>query len=111
MTQMVTIEGSITPSAELSRGEQRTVVYSDRVARLVKRGYVVIVKGPWDDDAPADTELTPILEAAQAPEPPGPHTVEATGEPNVGTEVTGENTWHELAPQHPDETAQPSPFS
>lgn len=111
MTQMVTIEGSVTPSAELPRGEQRTVVYTDRIAGLVKRGFVVIVKGPTDVDSPVETELTPIPEANQLPPADGqPHTVEGTGEPNVGHDMgTADGSWHELAPHHPDEYAQPTP--
>lgn len=110
MTQMVTIEGSTTPSAELPRGERRTVVYSDRIARLVKRGFVVIAKGPWD--VPDDLGQ--------------PKIAEGTGVPNVGHELPADGQTHDISlpgvdpptplaqvvpdvPQHPNETAQPGP--
>lgn len=107
MTQMVTIEGSVTPSAELPRGEQRTVVYTDRIDRLVKRGYIVIVKGPWDAD---DPQTYADVDAAEGNQPYT--TVEGTGTPNVGTEVPADGTGASgepeppIVPQHPAETAQ-----
>jgi hypothetical protein len=105
---MVTIEGSVTPSSELPKGQRQTVQYTDRIARLVERGYVVIVDGPHDTDAPVETELTPIPEANQLPPADGQlHTAEGTGEVNVGVEAEPDGSWHELAPQHPDESAQP----
>ncbi|WAB09199.1 hypothetical protein SEA_LITTLEMUNCHKIN_23 [Gordonia phage LittleMunchkin] len=47
----VTIEGSLSPSTELARGERRTVALTDRVQRLVDRGFVIIVD---EHDEPAD---------------------------------------------------------
>lgn len=101
MAQMVTIEGSVTPSAELARGERRTVIYTDRIARLVKRGFIVIVKGPIDASEIA----------------------KGTGVPNVGHELPADGQMHDISlpgaepetplaqvvpdvPQHPDEYAQ-----
>lgn len=43
MASTVTIEGSITPSAVLARGERRTVRLTERVQRLIDRGFVVVV--------------------------------------------------------------------
>lgn len=48
MADMITIEGSLTPSVELPRGQRRTVVRTERIERLIERGYIVEVK----DDAP-----------------------------------------------------------
>lgn len=114
MTQMVTIEGSTTPSAELPRGERRTVVYTDRIARLVKRGFIVIVKGPTD--VPDDLGQ--------------PQIAEGTGVPNIGHELPADGQLHDislpggtalaqivvtgpgsapLVPQHPNEIAQHNP--
>ena len=53
----VTIEGSLTPSTFLARGERRTVVLTDYVRKLIKKGYVIVVK-----DAPVLIETEPPLE-------------------------------------------------
>lgn len=39
----VTIEGSLTPCTELGRGERRTVALTERVQRLIDRGYFNVV--------------------------------------------------------------------
>lgn len=57
----VTIEGSITPSAVLARGQRRTVRMTDRIQRLIDRGYVVLVE---DSAGLTDTEL--VADAAAA---------------------------------------------
>lgn len=98
---MVTIEGSVTPCAELARGERRDVLLTDRIKGLARKGFIVIVGDPRPTDG-GTTELTPISEAAQAPPPPGPHTVEATGEPNVGTEVPADGEFHEIDTTPPE---------
>ncbi|UYL88133.1 hypothetical protein SEA_EVAA_22 [Gordonia phage Evaa] len=43
MADKVTIEGSITPSVLLARGERRTVARTARIDRLIARGFVVEV--------------------------------------------------------------------
>lgn len=54
MSDMITIEGSQTPSVELARGKRRTVQRTERIDRLIQRGYVIEVK---DEDAkPAAAE-------------------------------------------------------
>lgn len=40
---IVTIEGSVTPSVVLARGARRTVVLTDKVQKLIDRGFVVVV--------------------------------------------------------------------
>jgi hypothetical protein len=47
---VVTIEGSVTPSVILPRGQRRTVTLTDRVQRLIERGFVVVVD--WQDPEP-----------------------------------------------------------
>lgn len=68
----VTIEGSVTPSSFLPRGERRTVERTDFIDKLIKRGFVTVVK---------PTE--PVLEAAQddVPDAPAPT---VTVEPSRG---------------------------
>ena len=39
----VTIEGSVTPSVILPRGQRRTVMLTDRIQRLIDRGFVVVI--------------------------------------------------------------------
>lgn len=48
----ITIEGSITPSVELPRGERRTVQHTDEVQALIDGGFVVVVPDP-EDERPA----------------------------------------------------------
>ncbi|QNL30148.1 tail assembly chaperone [Gordonia phage Mariokart] len=57
----VTIEGSIQPCSELARGERRTVALTDRVQRLIRRGFVVVV----DDHAPEPVAETDDLDAPE----------------------------------------------
>lgn len=45
----VTIEGSISPSTYLARGERATVQRTEKIDRLIERGFVVVV----DDHADA----------------------------------------------------------
>jgi hypothetical protein len=52
----ITIEGSLSPSSFLARGERRTVQDSDYVQKLIEGGYVTVIED--DDDAEAP-ELTP----------------------------------------------------
>lgn len=54
----VTIEGSLSPSAELPRGERRKVQRSEHVDRLIRKGFVVVV----DEDG----------DVVPTPEPTGP---------------------------------------
>lgn len=94
MTQIVTIEGSMNPCSELPRGEQRTVVYSDRVKGLVTKGFVVVVDGPHDS-------------AAQVSK--------GTGEPNVGHELPADGQVHNISlpgiePETPLAQVEPTPY-
>jgi hypothetical protein len=89
MAQMVTIEGSMTPSSDLPRGQRRDVVYTDRIARLVKKGFVVIVGDPRE-----------IPDASE-------HIAEGTGTPNVGIEVPADGTFHEISGDGSGKTLPP----
>lgn len=40
---VVTIEGSVTPSVVLPRGERKTVVLTSRIQKLIDRGFVNVV--------------------------------------------------------------------
>lgn len=62
MADMITIEGSITPSTELARGERRTVRRTERIDRLISRGFVTVVD-EHAGDAPEPEK------AVAAPEP------------------------------------------
>lgn len=50
----VTVEGSILPCTELPRGERRTVALTERVQRLIDRGYFTLIETHADPDASAD---------------------------------------------------------
>lgn len=121
MAQMVTIEGSMTPCAELPRGERRTVVYSDRVKRLVNRGFVVVIGEPRDIDAPS-VAAGNFASGGVLP----PQIAEGTGVPNIGHELPADGQMHDISlpgiepstplaqvvpavPQYPAEFAQPDP--
>lgn len=58
--KVVTIEGSLTPAAGLpGRGERKTVQHTDRIDRLVEKGYIVIVEtfdGAPEPDEDQDDE-------------------------------------------------------
>jgi hypothetical protein len=41
---LVTIEGSVTPSSHLGRGERRTVERTDFIDKLIRNGYVTVVE-------------------------------------------------------------------
>lgn len=105
--QVVTIEGSITPSAELARGERRTVLLTDRIKRLAAKGYIVIVGDPQDvtnstSPAPADhTGVTANDPSGNSPLPTGDFAPAATAASSSVADLSGD------VPQHPDETAQP----
>lgn len=71
MAELITIEGSHTPSVELPRGERRTVVRTERIDRLIARGYIV--------EVPSDTGTT-----SDSPEP------EVAAEPDPEPEVAAE---------------------
>jgi hypothetical protein len=53
MPTTVTIEGSITASTLLPRGQRRTVQLTERVQRLIDRGFVTVIER-HDDDAEPD---------------------------------------------------------
>lgn len=66
----VTIEGTVTPSVELARGERRTVEYTEHVGRLVRLGAVRIVDRPAPAPAPAAVPASEPLETvALEPDP------------------------------------------
>lgn len=50
----ITIEGSLTPSAFLARGERRTVQRTPRIDALVFKGFVVVVDAHGEEEEPAD---------------------------------------------------------
>lgn len=54
----VTIEGSITPSTFLRRGHRMTVERTDYIEKLIRGGYVVVVR-----DLPAETEVAEVVDA------------------------------------------------
>ena len=41
---VVTIQGSVTPSVVLPRGETKTVVLTPRIQKLIDRGFVTVVE-------------------------------------------------------------------
>jgi hypothetical protein len=92
VAKIVTIEGSTSPCSELPRGEQRTVVYSDRVKGLVSKGFVVVVDGPHESHVSAELH---------------PNIAKGTGEPNVGHEVPADGNWHELVSEGTGEPLPP----
>lgn len=53
---VVTIEGSLSPSALLARGERRTVQLTERVQRLIDAGFVKVV------DSDAGDAPEPVLD-------------------------------------------------
>lgn len=131
MAQLVTIEGSVTPCSELPRGERRTVVYSDRVKGLVRKGFVVVVSGPRDVSAD-NTGVTlndpsGVTPTATGDFAPGgvvpPQFAEGSGVPNIGHELPADGQMHDISlpgiepktplaqivPQHPGEFAQHDP--
>lgn len=50
---VVTIKGSVMPSVVLPRGATKTVVLTDRIQRLIDRGFVTVVETHTIKDAPA----------------------------------------------------------
>jgi hypothetical protein len=67
MAETVTIEGTITPCAELKRFERATVTFDEHVANLVRNGFVRIVARHGDPEA----ELAALLDE-EVPEPESP---------------------------------------
>lgn len=76
----ITIEGSLTPSTFLRRGERRTVRYTEQVQRKIDLGYVIVV-----GEHPEPTEI-------EVPEPEGGHPPKL----NASRE-----DWAEFLAQHP----------
>ena len=64
----LTIEGSLTPSAFLARGERRTVQRTPRIDRMVHKGFVVVVDAHDDDEPaePAEVMPTPVKAPAKS---------------------------------------------
>lgn len=65
MASTVTIEGSITPSAALGRGQRRTVRMTDRVQKLIDKGFVILV-----EEAAEELPLHHYADAAAAADSP-----------------------------------------
>jgi len=67
---IVTIEGSILPSADLPRGERMTVVLTEKVQKRIDRGYVdVIETRETGDEAPAPKKRARKAAKKAAPKP------------------------------------------
>lgn len=93
--QKVTVEGSMTPCSELPRGVRKTVLYTDRVQRMINKGYFVMVSEPVDTDSSVPAAEPEKTEPPAAP----PQTdVKPPSNPFLSPQV----------PQHPNESAQPS---
>jgi len=58
----VTIEGSISPSARLARGERIEVQRTERIDKLIAKGFAVVV-----DAKTGEPEESPLPEAKKAP--------------------------------------------
>ena len=58
----ITIEGSLTPSARLARGERREVQDSDEVRKFIADGFAVVV-----DEETGEVEPAPLPEAPKPP--------------------------------------------
>lgn len=60
----VTLRGTTTPCVELKRGEERTVIFTDHVQRLITGGFVEVVA--WHDnsqyDEPVEEEPLTVTE-------------------------------------------------
>lgn len=57
MAEQVTIEGSLSPSVNLPRGERRRVQLTPEVQRGIDRGYYVVVERRPDPNELTDTEV------------------------------------------------------
>lgn len=55
MATIVTIRGSLTPSVVLKRDQFKTVQLTERVQRLIDRGFVEVVETHEVDDVPEQT--------------------------------------------------------
>lgn len=102
--QVVTIEGSPTPCSELPRGVQKTVLYTERVQRLIKKGYFVLKSGPTDVGAstPVEAVAPPLTPGEAIIPPPSSNPFQDPVEPApLGPPP--------VVPQHPNETAQHTP--
>jgi hypothetical protein len=58
----ITVEGSLTPSAFLARGERLTVQDTDDVRRKIAKGFLVVV-----DEETGEPEPAPLPEPVKAP--------------------------------------------
>lgn len=59
----VTIEGSVTPSVNLPRGQRTTVEMTPTIAKMVERGFVNIIA------VEPDPQPAPVTETEPEPEP------------------------------------------
>lgn len=116
--QVVTIEGSPTPCSELPRGVQKTVLYTERVQRLIKKGYFVLKSGPTDVGTPAVFNSGPGVTLSTAT-PSGQYVAPHPGEAIIPPPAPP-NPFQDpvepaplgpppTVPQHPNETAQHTP--
>jgi hypothetical protein len=64
MADMITIEGSRAPSVELATGERRTVRRTERIDRLIARGFVTVVE---DAAAPEEAAPKPVEDVKDEP--------------------------------------------
>lgn len=63
----VTVEGSLSPCTELARGERRTVALTERVQRLIDRGYFTLIDTHGE---PAAEEVVAAVVDADPPSEP-----------------------------------------
>lgn len=90
----VTIRGTTQPSAELPRGETRTVQHTPHVQRLIDRGYVEVFdpssvrRSASAEDPPAAVGLS-----AAATEPTAPASAAAAGETAAPAHNASKDAW------------------
>lgn len=88
MPEIVTIEGSLTPSVGLARGERRTCQLTEHVQRLIDRGYVTVVKTEYVPPAEDYVYVEPVPEPEPARQPESvskrPRTVKTVELPKTG---------------------------
>jgi hypothetical protein len=56
----VTIEGSVSPSTYLPRGQRRTVELTDFIVKLARGGYVTIIEHHADEVPAAAAAVEPV---------------------------------------------------
>lgn len=66
----VTIEGSVTPSVMLPRGQRMTIERTEVIDKMIRRGFVVVVEE--HAPAPVIASITDVVTMAEAPGEPAP---------------------------------------